>query len=884
MSRHQSCVGLVVVVAGVFCGGMALAQPRAGDGSFALLDPGGLGIVPLAGFELVQRDLTERAREGAVKVASSENPATVAELGKPQDKGKIIIRGRVLDPDGKPFAGAKVLAISHTFFAAHVDKFVKQVDETTTSEDGEFAVSLPNEPQFVFGHNEATLQLGYEVIASAKGYALDWQTLTRESDGSFSLRVGWDWKTMPRDDVRLSLQLAKDPLPIEGRVLNLEGRPVAGVRLRVASIAMVESSLDDWIAQMRDFRPESRAANAANGNNRQTLNRAPWFTIGKRLWPGPCAMLPEAVTGDDGRFRLQGLGADRQVTLRVEGDSVAKTFVDVITRPMTPVSKPQRGDSRESGIYFGASFDYTAQPTQIVTGVVRDADSGQPLAGAQVEVVTLPGDNLGVEGFISSTTDGEGRYRLVGIPKAQAGGNPTRIRVLPLESQPYFRTQIDVPRGDNLAPITCDIAMKRTSVVHGRITDKATGKPVPSRVFYVPFLDNPHAKNHPKFRADRFGSRAGEWYRTADDGTYRVPAIPGRGVVLAVGLEVGHYRRGAGADEIGWAAQRPRRLPNLVYGVEGPGIANSVRAVEIGEQDAEATCDLHLVPLQQQIIRLLDPAGAPLSGVDSGGNLSGAFHDGTYDVMGDTAVVWGLEVNQREMLLLMHKERRLGAAVVVEHQKTTEIRLAPCATISGRVVDSDGQPQSRRPLYLVIPRSESPLAPEGQYPGPPHLWTRFSEYTAVSDSDGRFQFDLVLPGVRYEINAAHQGARADILADVANVKPGETIDVGTVTMTSAGEGPPAGRNRISSGGPAGRGGFGARPQLGDFMPRFVQDELKLSDAQKQQLADLQKALDAKLDTILTDDQKKQYKEMKENSGRGGPGGPNGRGGPGGPQR
>jgi hypothetical protein len=90
------------------------------------------------------------------------------------------------------------------------------------------------------------------------------------------------------------------------------------------------------------------------------------------------------------------------------------------------------------------------------------------------------------------------------------------------------------------------------------------------------------------------------------------------------------------------------------------------------------------------------------------------------------------------------------------------------------------------------------------------------------------------------------------------------------------------------GGPGGRGGFGGgpggfggRPQMGVLMPRFIQDELKLSDAQKQQVADLQKEVEAKLDTILTDEQRKRYKEMKDNPGRGGPNGrgPGGRGGP-----
>jgi hypothetical protein len=82
------------------------------------------------------------------------------------------------------------------------------------------------------------------------------------------------------------------------------------------------------------------------------------------------------------------------------------------------------------------------------------------------------------------------------------------------------------------------------------------------------------------------------------------------------------------------------------------------------------------------------------------------------------------------------------------------------------------------------------------------------------------------------------------------------------------------------GGPGGRGP-GGLPPLGQVMPQFVQDDLKLSDDQKKQVAELQKEIDAKLDKTLTDEQKKQYKAMKENPGRGGPGG-RGPGGPGGP--
>lgn len=73
---------------------------------------------------------------------------------------------------------------------------------------------------------------------------------------------------------------------------------------------------------------------------------------------------------------------------------------------------------------------------------------------------------------------------------------------------------------------------------------------------------------------------------------------------------------------------------------------------------------------------------------------------------------------------------------------------------------------------------------------------------------------------------------------------------------------------FTGGGP---GRFGP-PQPGQIMPGFLQDRLNLKAEQKEQLNDLQKDVDGKLDKLLNEDQKKQLKETP-------PGGPGG-GGPG----
>jgi hypothetical protein len=88
-----------------------------------------------------------------------------------------------------------------------------------------------------------------------------------------------------------------------------------------------------------------------------------------------------------------------------------------------------------------------------------------------------------------------------------------------------------------------------------------------------------------------------------------------------------------------------------------------------------------------------------------------------------------------------------------------------------------------------------------------------------------------------------------------------------------------------AGGPGmgGPGGFFRFPPPGELVPPPAQDALQLTDAQRKQLAELQKEVDAKVEKLLTEEQRKQLKEMKER-GPGGPGGfgpPGGFGGPGG---
>jgi hypothetical protein len=97
-----------------------------------------------------------------------------------------------------------------------------------------------------------------------------------------------------------------------------------------------------------------------------------------------------------------------------------------------------------------------------------------------------------------------------------------------------------------------------------------------------------------------------------------------------------------------------------------------------------------------------------------------------------------------------------------------------------------------------------------------------------------------------------------------------------------GPGGPGGPGGGRGGGRGGFGGPGGPPQPGQILPGMLRQRLSLTAEQEKQVDALQKEVDAKLNKILTSEQKEQLKQMRERGPGGfGPGGPPpGGGGPG----
>ena len=67
--------------------------------------------------------------------------------------------------------------------------------------------------------------------------------------------------------------------------------------------------------------------------------------------------------------------------------------------------------------YYGANFRYPAAPTKPITGVVRDKDTKKPLVGVTIRSHTMADSRnyYPDENVVQTTTDKDGRYRLVGM-------------------------------------------------------------------------------------------------------------------------------------------------------------------------------------------------------------------------------------------------------------------------------------------------------------------------------------------------------------------------------------------------------------------------------------------------------------------------------------
>jgi beta-lactamase regulating signal transducer with metallopeptidase domain/5-hydroxyisourate hydrolase-like protein (transthyretin family) len=683
--------------------------------------------------------------------APGEAPAApTADAGTKQENARqITVRGRVLSPEGKPVANATIrAAVDHwamlDSIVAHDGKL--PVSETKTDANGEFTISFTTQPYGdLSGLNQRWRDIWKwtNIAASAPGYGAAWVT----------------YRDI-QSDRRITLRLVPD-VPVKGRVVDAAGKPVAGLEITVAKgnvDAAKDENIEPWLEGIKQ-------------------GQLPWVVVRlapREIEPALIGVPGRVTTDQQGRFEIRGVGRDRHFDLRFMSESVSYRIIGVVTRKMAPIERVilSSGYDRPKPAkepIFGAEFTVATTPSRPIVGVVRDAKTGKPLAGVSVQSDKLADYPFARHHVLKTTTDAEGRYHLIGMPK----GKGNWLMVVPNDEQQYLMREVKLPDPEGLGPITADVELHRGVWISGRVTEKGTGRPVRARIYYLPFRSNPFAKATPEF-GEKFNADGDQGrYESRGDGSYRLVGLPGRAIVGANSV-LREYRVGVGADAI----KAPLKGKHFdTYGnpiLPGPSWPDVMKEIDLPADAESVTVNLEVDAGQSMRVTMVGPDGKPMGGIEVDGAASS--HCGNRTIDEPTFDVTNLAPGETRRLMFRDDKRKLGLITQIKaddpRPQPIVIRLQAVGTLKGRLLSPDGTPAAGTSVEAIV----RPSRDFGQeLPG------------VTTDTEGRFQY-MLLPGANYGLRVQGGTMKVKLIDQVdfvegdLSVKPNEVKDLGDVTL------------------------------------------------------------------------------------------------------
>ena len=699
---------------------------------------------------------TARVDDDTTEVSLAETPITVD--------------GTVTGPDAEPVAGARVIAIRHYRANISWNTSSEILAETISDANGKYTIEVPaSSAQFSDGKH---LQKQFTTImATHAGFGPDEQNVHVSTTGN--------------------LRLAAVTAPIQGRVLDLEGLPIAGVRVKLQSVEKPNDDfgktrvVDKWIEQAKSnpqvITEDAMADPFGGGANTDPVIRYP---SGERI-DGIACLGIEAITDVEGRFRFDDIGDDRLATLRMDGPTIASLIVPVVAREMQPVDTPQSDPRYRTGKTFGNQFNIAVEPTQIVHGTVRDRMTRRPIPGVTVGLYQHK-SLQSIHGFLSSTTDSEGKYRLSGLPRNRSVSASLVLSVEPPSDQPYFRSKHDVPGKDGLEPIEFDVDLTRGVWAEGQVADAETGEPVPSMVGYHPLIDNAHAQGHEAFNPGITSMGYDELFATDADGRFRVPSLRGKGVLRVVAANSYDYQLvpvpGTKIEKSGARKTGKRQIYHVIM----PG--NAVVKLDIPEGANDKRVNVKLERAASRVVRVLDPDGKAATGFYVAGRVDtrrmtltgrgAGFWSEEVSASSTIDVMLGERSDRDQPLILFDPDRDLTAVLwpnelAQDQASPLQVRLQKCAKVVGQLITADGQPLSSTGIVFADVSHINRIGKR----------KRFSLRVATpTDSQGRFELS-VPPDNRVSV-IFYLGDTETTLLDIKALESKESIDLGTIDATT----------------------------------------------------------------------------------------------------
>jgi RNA polymerase sigma factor (sigma-70 family) len=665
-------------------------------------------------------------------IAQAPPPATVA----PKEKARMAeVRGRVLDPDGKPIRGARLFTAG--LFSARRGEEGKTAEvAATTDAEGRFRLALPRDA--VRRSTRAA------IFALADGFGVDWA----------------EWPSAD-SATELTLRLVKD-LPIQGRVLNTEGRPLAGIRVRAIALdATPRGRLDAFLTTWKQ----------GWNNYRMELTKKLDFSDGKTPF--------EAATDKEGRFQLRGAGLERVVHLQMNGPHIAQAMLHVVVRPgFDPapynrfVQERYPPESRFPPRLCGPTFDHVADLGRPIEGTVREAGSGRPVAGVTIS------HTVNSLNPVRAVSDSEGRFQLAGVFKrkqyvlyTEPGGVGSWVGIFVL-----------VPDTEGWQPLHVDLSVPRGIVVTGRVIDKTTGEGVPSELRVAPVATNEHI-------GKLFAGSYLPYLPTPTDGEgrFRMVVPPGQSVLMAQARTRDTRIDGASINPYREAELTPaeRKLVSLKETPEGArffasaqgnvqylGSQNASAVLDLAEDAGAVRRDLVMDRGRTMTVRVQDAEGKPVSGcLVRGLTTSGMDMPLLREA---SCTVYALDPNRPRQLAFLQPERQLSGLLTVRGDETKPLvaRLAASGVLTGRLLDVSGQPLAGAEVNLIYRGTQGASVANSQF--------RSRSEPTRTDAEGRFRLAVWFPDIDFDVLLRKQKAALGIDPPLGQKKvlSGQTLDLG----------------------------------------------------------------------------------------------------------
>ncbi len=683
---------------------------------------------------------------------ADEKPAMKADKkADPKDEVKPAakertITGTVLDADGKPIAADLALV----WFEGKSQPLGK------ANADGTFKVTVPM----------TRGKYGGWLVAKAPGHGVDF----------LAHAVSYQAATMtPTAEVTLKLPKER---PLKGRLIDQQGKPVAGARVVASHIAAFDSDASrdghfkTWameIYQRGGFPMGDRNMEFADGHH----------TKADEFLPSPYSATSDA----DGRFEIAGLGSNHLVNLLVHGTGVSDKYLVALNRDgfdAAPVNKMAKDHERKEysfggkWVLYGPDPTVVLEPEKIVRGRITDHD-GKPRAGVTV-AFTRPNKRDLTHEWNQAVTDKDGKYEIRGARKHK--GYMVEIPPDPpaglLECQGFADDTV------GYEPITIDLKSAKGVVVTGRVTNKATGEPVAAQLYVDVMANNPFVENYPPFL--HRASSASKLFQTDTAGRYRVVVIPGRIMLMAApqGVRRGEFKPPVPDPKYPDAFTREHG-GHLMFHHHGGGqgfVQGSwCKVLDAKPGDTELTVDIELEPATKTFVKVVDADGKPVTGMKATGVTHVEFDHPTEYPTTDALTVYNLESKAERLVAVRHEKRNLvGTLNLTAETKDPVVTLGAAGTVTGRAVDKDGKPLAGLSLEIRYDNRPVQEASGGIRDG-----------SAIGiDANGEFKVEGLFPGQAFRVffhkGRTRFGPDYDKTPKRTVAKHGDTLKLGNLKL------------------------------------------------------------------------------------------------------